>query len=670
MIVARRHARRGASRGCATRSAAAALAGVETNLDYLRQTSLATPAFARGDGHARACSSSVVRRRATHRGARRRHADDRAGLSGPPRLLGTSACRRPGRWTRWRSASPTGWSATRRRRAGARVHADRPDACASTAPPSIALTGADMRRDARTARRSSACAPVAGAGGQTSRARGRCAAPAAAPTSPCAAASTCRPISAAAPPSRSGGSAATAAARCGRATCCTSAEQPRGDARPRVLPSALIPQLTDAWEIGVLYGPHGAPDFFTDARHRRRCSRPRGRCTTTPPHRRPADRAEAAAGRARTAARRACTRRTSTTTPTRSAPSTSPATCRSSSAPTARAWAASSARRRSSRPSCGRSASSRPATRVRFVAVSLAEARRRLADAGARRSRRLRAEPRLPRWRRRRCRASPILRDQRGGRRRRPARRHPAGRRRATCWSSTARWCSISALRFRVHALMQRARERARCPASSTSRPASARCRSTTTSRVLPREQLLAALERARGRAARASTTSRSPRASCTCRCRGTTRPRGSRSRSTCSRCAPTRPGARATSSSSAASTASTSIEDVQRIVFDASYLVLGLGDVYLGAPVATPLDPRHRLVTTKYNPARTWTPENAVGIGGAYLCVYGMEGPGRLSVRRPHAADVEPLSRRRATFERRHAVAAALLRPDPLLSR
>ena len=59
------------------------------------------------------------------------------------------------------------------------------------------------------------------------------------------------------------------------------------------------------------------------------------------------------------------------------------------------------------------------------------------------------------------------------------------------------------------------------------------------------------------------------------------------------------------------------------------SYLVLGLGDVYLGAPVATPLDPRHRLVTTKYNPARTWTPENAVGIGGAYMCVYGMEGPG-----------------------------------------
>lgn len=70
-------------------------------------------------------------------------------------------------------------------------------------------------------------------------------------------------------------------------------------------------------------------------------------------------------------------------------------------------------------------------------------------------------------------------------------------------------------------------------------------------------------------------------------------------------------------------------VEQVREIVFNASYLVMGLGDVYLGAPVATPLDPRHRLVTTKYNPARTWTPENAVGIGGAYMCIYGMEGPG-----------------------------------------
>ncbi|RJQ82013.1 urea carboxylase [Pseudonocardiaceae bacterium YIM PH 21723] len=70
-------------------------------------------------------------------------------------------------------------------------------------------------------------------------------------------------------------------------------------------------------------------------------------------------------------------------------------------------------------------------------------------------------------------------------------------------------------------------------------------------------------------------------------------------------------------------------VDDVYRTVFDAEYLVLGLGDVYLGAPVATPIDPRHRLLTTKYNPARTWTAQNTVGLGGMFLCVYGMEGPG-----------------------------------------
>jgi urea carboxylase len=71
------------------------------------------------------------------------------------------------------------------------------------------------------------------------------------------------------------------------------------------------------------------------------------------------------------------------------------------------------------------------------------------------------------------------------------------------------------------------------------------------------------------------------------------------------------------------------SVDQVHETVFDANYLVLGLGDVYLGAPCAVPVDPRHRFVTTKYNPARTFTVENVVGIGGVYMCIYGMEGPG-----------------------------------------
>ena len=69
--------------------------------------------------------------------------------------------------------------------------------------------------------------------------------------------------------------------------------------------------------------------------------------------------------------------------------------------------------------------------------------------------------------------------------------------------------------------------------------------------------------------------------------------------------------------------------QEVLDIICQAEYMVLGLGDVYLGAPCAVPLDPRHRLVTSKYNPARTFTPEGAVGIGGSYMCIYGMESPG-----------------------------------------
>ena len=31
---------------------------------------------------------------------------------------------------------------------------------------------------------------------------------------------------------------------------------------PASLPEALVPRYANEWEIGVLYGPHGAPDFF------------------------------------------------------------------------------------------------------------------------------------------------------------------------------------------------------------------------------------------------------------------------------------------------------------------------------------------------------------------------------------------------------------------------
>ncbi len=43
----------------------------------------------------------------------------------------------------------------------------------------------------------------------------------------------------------------------------------------------------------------------------------------------------------------------------------------------------------------------------------------------------------------------------------------------------------------------------------------------------------------------------------------------------------------------------------------------------------ADALERRHRLVVPKYNPARTFTPEGAVGLGGTYLCIYPMDSPG-----------------------------------------
>lgn len=71
------------------------------------------------------------------------------------------------------------------------------------------------------------------------------------------------------------------------------------------------------------------------------------------------------------------------------------------------------------------------------------------------------------------------------------------------------------------------------------------------------------------------------------------------------------------------------SIKEVTQYLLDTQYLVLGLGDVYLGAPCAVALDPRRRMLVPKYNPARIWTAEGTVGLGGAFLCIYPMESPG-----------------------------------------
>ncbi|PNY25252.1 Urea amidolyase [Tolypocladium capitatum] len=70
-------------------------------------------------------------------------------------------------------------------------------------------------------------------------------------------------------------------------------------------------------------------------------------------------------------------------------------------------------------------------------------------------------------------------------------------------------------------------------------------------------------------------------------------------------------------------------LSDISSLLYDATFLVLGLGDVFLGSPCAVPLDPRHRLFGTKYNPSRSFTPRRSVGIGGQYMCIYATDSPG-----------------------------------------
>jgi urea carboxylase len=69
--------------------------------------------------------------------------------------------------------------------------------------------------------------------------------------------------------------------------------------------------------------------------------------------------------------------------------------------------------------------------------------------------------------------------------------------------------------------------------------------------------------------------------------------------------------------------------EEVLHHILKTVYVVIGLGDVYMGSPCAVPLRIQDRLFSSKYNPARTFTPNSAVGLGGMYMCIYGIDSPG-----------------------------------------
>ena len=90
----------------------------------------------------------------------------------------------------------------------------------------------------------------------------------------------------------------------------------------------------------------------------------------------------------------------------------------------------------------------------------------------------------------------------------------------------------------------------------------------------------------------------------------------------------------------------------VKRIVFDASYLVLGLGDVYLGAPVATPARSAPSAGDDQIQSgAHLDAGERRRHRRRLYVHLWHGR-PGRLSAVRPHDPDVEHAGARTPVFE------------------
>ena len=221
-------------------------------------------------------------------------------------------------------------------------------------------------------------------------------------------------------------------------------------------------------------------------------------------------------------------------------------------------------------------------------------------------------------------------------------------------------------LRFRVHAAGAGAADGGAAGAFSTSRPACARCRFITMARACRGRRCSRRWTRASGRF-RSSTTSRCRRASCICRCRWDDPATQLAIAKYMQSVRPDAPWCPSNIEFIRRINGLGSVDEVQRTCFrrelpgagagrrlsrraggDAARSAASAGDdeVQPGAHVDAGERGRHRRRV-----------HVRVRHGGA----------GRLSVRRPDGADVEHAGGRRGV-RAGHAVAAALLRPDPLL--
>ena len=493
-----------------------------------------------------------------HRRGRRRARAGEHHRAGPPRArraTGTSASRRAGRWTTARSAlgnrilgNPDGarraWSAPR---PGPRLRF-------ATADASVCLTGARPARHAR--RRAGRLVRAGRRAGRARRSRSGAASGPGLRTYVLVRGGF--DVGARARERRrrspSAASAATAAASCAPATCCTSARRRSPPAtasrwrwhRPS-RPGAHAPSGSSRWSTARTPRPTSSPTrasaafYATDWQVHHHSSRT-GVRLVGPPRR---------VGTRPTAARPGCTRRTCTTRRTPSARSTSPATCRSCSGPTARASAGFTCPVTVVTDDRWKLGQLAPGDIVRFVSVDRAEAR--AGPTASRTELATRTRPSSP----------PAPRRPRPDRARPPAPRATTSRR-----SRTARQGDAAVLveygpmtldfdlRLRAHALGAWLDDRVDVHAGRGRPRGSGRCRcSSTRSRTRPSPS--SSSSRTPKTSSRPSTTWSSPAASCTCRSRGTIPPtREAIETLHARRCATTRPGARGTSSSSAGSTA------------------------------------------------------------------------------------------------------------------
>jgi urea carboxylase len=69
-------------------------------------------------------------------------------------------------------------------------------------------------------------------------------------------------------------------------------------------------------------------------------------------------------------------------------------------------------------------------------------------------------------------------------------------------------------------------------------------------------------------------------------------------------------------------------VPELIRVHSRPQYWVASLG-TWPGLPFNFPMDPGYPIAAPKYNPARTWTPERAIGFGGACTSIYSVDSPG-----------------------------------------